>query len=169
MRKYLLSSIYLTLCGCSRVYTGVYYDSCTSYHKLSVSLTLSDKNDFTYNFIYNDTPIKGTWQRSHDTITLRSKTFLVPQEPLSPVIKYTTVDGVDRFTSVGKKLIPITDIKDAKKNCFLSKQQKAALLSLWDDAKEIAKDIQNINRPDRETKPNQVEQKIIKESKKLKQ
>ncbi|MFD2788120.1 RHS repeat-associated core domain-containing protein [Hymenobacter rubripertinctus] len=37
------------------------------------------------------------------------------------------------------------------------------------DKKEIAKDLQNINRPDRETKPNQVERKVIEESKRLNQ
>jgi hypothetical protein len=110
--------------GCARQYTGIYYDSCTLYHQPSVSLTLNKNKEFTYKFLYNDIPVLGTWQQSHDTITLASRTFLIHPLPLSPINKYTDNDSVDRFLTAGKKLIPINKPGYIRNACFLSKYSK---------------------------------------------
>ena len=122
MKYFLFLLALLTISGCAKSYNGVYYDSCTLHHRPSVSLWLNSDNKFLYNFIYSETPIKGTWRRSHDTITLSSKAFLLLKEELTPRIKYSEGDSVDRFLSVGKKLIPIVSSKGAAQGCYLKKQ-----------------------------------------------
>jgi hypothetical protein len=110
--------------GCTRSYDGLFYDSCTLYHRPAVTLLLKPDRTFQYTFRYYDTLIQGNWRRSHDTITLHSATFLLPRLSLSPRLKYTDNDSVDQFLVVRKKLIPVLSHGRQEQGCFLQKQAK---------------------------------------------
>jgi hypothetical protein len=123
--KCLLFLVGSLLCvGCTRSYDGLFYDSCTLYHRPAVALLLKSDRTFQYKFSYYDTLIQGNWRRSHDTITLHSASFLLPRFPLSPRLKYTSNDSIDQFLVVRKKLIPVPSHGRQAQGCFLQKQAK---------------------------------------------
>lgn len=93
-----VSIIILTLnCSVQKKLHGSYKSSCDLYNQTSLNLTLNANGEFQYHFAYNDEIIKGKWEISNDTLTLKSDIFLIKRNPLSPKIKNSDLVDVDKY------------------------------------------------------------------------
>lgn len=113
-------SVFLLFClGCSnQKLHSAYKSSCFLYNKTELELKLNSNSDFSYKFAYLDEEIKGNWERRADTLYLYSNKFLEKQENLTPKIKNTDFNGLDKYLIKKGKLYSINK-KGVSLDCYL--------------------------------------------------
>ncbi|GAB4347145.1 MAG: hypothetical protein OHK0038_27160 [Flammeovirgaceae bacterium] len=108
--------------GCNTIHIGKYRDICVaSGHKCRLEISLRNDSSFQYFFAYHeisDEEIKGKWKINKDTLILFSNKFLEKREELSPIVKNTNIDSLDKYLIRGKKLYAINK-EGVKKYCYL--------------------------------------------------
>lgn len=118
MKKTLIFLLFGLFVCCKSIKTNTYFSTCTLYGKSEVSLRLNLDKSFIYNFTYYDKAIIGKWKVNSDTLILTSEFFNESMDSLSPKIKNSDMNGVDKYLIKGNKLF-IINKTGLKNDCYL--------------------------------------------------
>jgi hypothetical protein len=121
MRKFrfvVILTLLFVSCHSVKIQNSNYDSICWLQTKKSVTLKIDNNNSFQYFFAYSDEEIKGKWIIKKDTLILFSPKFLEKKEELSPIVKNTNLDSLDKYLIRGKKLYAINK-EGVKKHCYL--------------------------------------------------
>lgn len=110
----------ISFVGCKTISDGNYKSSCLLYGKTELKLKINNDGTFEYNFVYNEETVFGKWSIVGDTLILNSNQFLIERDSLSPKIKNTNIDNVDKYLIKRNKLVAINK-SGLNKNCYLTK------------------------------------------------
>jgi hypothetical protein len=122
MKQSLIIALPFLMYGCqsSKIKISNYNSTCWLHTQTDVILKIYENDIFEYSFAYSDEKIIGNWSVKDDTLILFSDKFLEKREDLSPIVKNTNFDGLDKYLIRGKKLYAINK-EGVEKHCYLVK------------------------------------------------